>query len=75
MAGLMTKQLTQPSIEKHLANFGREPQPLRGAGSRELLACPVTFLIARAWGAHLGCYQVLILNLPRTPRSTSCPVV
>merc|ERR1712190_365623 len=26
MAGLMTKQLTQPSIEKHLANFGVDPE-------------------------------------------------
>merc|ERR1740133_918076 len=26
MAGLMTKQLTQPSIEKHLVNFGVDPE-------------------------------------------------
>jgi elongation factor 3 len=26
MAGLMTKQLTQPSIEKHLGNFGVDPE-------------------------------------------------
>merc|ERR1712019_147711 len=26
MAGLMTKQLTQPSVEKHLANFGVDPE-------------------------------------------------
>jgi elongation factor 3 len=26
MAGLMTKQLTQPSIEKHLADFGVDPE-------------------------------------------------
>jgi len=26
MAGLMTKQLTQPSIEKHLTNFGVDPE-------------------------------------------------
>merc|ERR1719343_1833047 len=26
MAGLMTKQLTQPSIEGHLANFGVDPE-------------------------------------------------
>jgi len=26
MAGLMTKQLTQPSIEQHLANFGVDPE-------------------------------------------------
>merc|ERR1712071_76894 len=26
MAGLMTKQLTQPSVEQHLANFGVDPE-------------------------------------------------
>merc|ERR1712137_1288723 len=26
MAGLMTKQLTQPSVEKHLADFGVDPE-------------------------------------------------
>merc|ERR1712127_45260 len=26
MAGLMTKQLTQPSVEQHLGNFGVDPQ-------------------------------------------------
>jgi len=26
MAGLMTKQLTQPSVEQHLANFGIDPE-------------------------------------------------
>merc|ERR1712025_763173 len=26
MAGLMTKQLTQPSVEKHLGNFGVDPE-------------------------------------------------
>merc|ERR1712127_501445 len=27
MAGLMTKQLTQPSVEQHLSNFGVDPEP------------------------------------------------
>merc|ERR1712039_132252 len=26
MAGLMTKQLTQPSVEKHLGDFGVDPE-------------------------------------------------